>query len=144
LVQESPHEAPSIPALSAVGFAHWLALYILAYPEQEFKRLEKVVLGNPIDADGITIDGKPERLPKQISRHLLPEREDQTSQKLVVLAMLSFLEDFGATNPRSSLSRRNSNSQSQSSWSSGKNVLHCNTSNLSVFRALKPQTGAGV
>jgi len=41
-------------------------LFILAYPEEEWRRLEKVVTAMPIDADGDLVDGKPERLPKQI------------------------------------------------------------------------------
>ena len=43
-----------------------MTLFILAYPEEEWRRLEKVVMSMPIDADGDLVDGKPERLPKQI------------------------------------------------------------------------------
>lgn len=43
--------------------------WILAYPEQEAVRLEKVVCSLPIDADGQTVDGKPERLPKVYSNY---------------------------------------------------------------------------
>jgi hypothetical protein len=79
----------------------------------------------PIDADGDLVDGRPERLPKQIvsdpdpsftlvrlgfhlshkaitdlvvllqSRHLLPEKTDATSQQLLEGAILQFLADFG-------------------------------------------------
>jgi hypothetical protein len=49
----------------------------------------------PIDADGEMVDGKPERLPKQISRHLLPEREDQKVKELLDDAINSFSEDLG-------------------------------------------------
>jgi hypothetical protein len=46
-----------------------MTTWILAYPDQEASRLEKVVLSMPIDADGETVDGKPERLPKVRTDH---------------------------------------------------------------------------
>lgn len=61
---------PIIPGLTPEGFAHWMTTWILAYPDQEAKRLEKVVVSMPIDADGETVDGKPERLPKVCSSHI--------------------------------------------------------------------------
>jgi hypothetical protein len=56
----------AVPSLTPVGFAHWMTLFILAYPEEEHRRLGKVVMSMPIDADDFVVDGKPERLPKQI------------------------------------------------------------------------------
>jgi hypothetical protein len=47
-----------------------MTLFILAYPEEEWRRLEKVVMSMPIDTDGDLVDGKPERLPKQIVSEL--------------------------------------------------------------------------
>jgi hypothetical protein len=43
-----------------------MTLMILAHPDEEWRRLQKVVEAMPIDADGDLVDGKPERLPKQI------------------------------------------------------------------------------
>ncbi|KAH7351084.1 hypothetical protein BKA65DRAFT_250777 [Rhexocercosporidium sp. MPI-PUGE-AT-0058] len=100
LVQEDSHSAPIIPALTPVGFAHWMTINILAYPEEESERLGKVVVSMPIDADGDLVDGKPERLPKQISRHLLPDREDRSSRKLLDTAIENFLDDLGSTSRR--------------------------------------------
>ncbi|KAL2071396.1 hypothetical protein VTL71DRAFT_12631 [Oculimacula yallundae] len=100
LIQEDSHSAPTIPALTPVGFAHWMTINILAYPEEESERLAKVVVAMPIDADGDLVDGKPERLPKQISRHLLPEREDRSSRKLLDSAIENFLDDLGSTSRR--------------------------------------------
>ena len=111
---------PTVPALTPVGFAHWMTIYILAYPEEESKRLEKVVLALPIDADGETVDGKPERLPKQISRHLLPGQENRNSRKLVENAISDFFNDLGASSRRKasitspSLSRHSSTSNVRS------------------------------
>ncbi|CAL3972824.1 unnamed protein product [Diplocarpon coronariae] len=120
LIQEDSHSAPIVPSLTPVGFAHWMTINILAYPEEEYRRLEKVVIALPIDADGGLIDGKPERLPKQISRHLLPDREDRSSRKLLDSAMENFLEDLGSTSRRKRsitsppLSRHSSTSQTRS------------------------------
>jgi len=96
-----------------------MTINILAYPEEESKRLEKVVLALPIDADGPMVDGKPERLPKQISRHLLPDRADKDSREVLDNAISDFLEDLGTTSRRKSsitsppLSRHSSTSQSR-------------------------------
>jgi hypothetical protein len=100
LVQDQSTNAPTIPALTPVGFAHWMTIFLLAYPDAESKRLAKVVLALPIDADGQMVDGKAERLPKQISRHLLPEKEDRKSKKLVEDAIANFYDDLGSTSRR--------------------------------------------
>lgn len=89
-----------VPSLTAVGFAHWMTLHILAYPEEEWKRLEKIVCTMPVNADGDLVDGKPERLPKQISRYLLPELEDRKSRKRLDTAIHDFLEDIGSAPAR--------------------------------------------
>ena len=66
------------------------------------------------------MDGKPERLPKQISRHLLPGKEDRKSRKLLHNAIQDFLEDLGKSSQRKAsitsppLSRHSSTSQSRS------------------------------
>ena len=120
LIQEESSSAPFVPSLTPTGFAHWMTIHILAYPEEEAKRLEKVVLAMPIDADGDLVDGKPERLPKQISRYLLPEKEDRKTRKLVDKAILDFLDDIGSTPRRKGsitsppLTRHSSISQSRS------------------------------
>ena len=75
----------------------------MAYPEEEWARLSKVVLAWPIDADGALVDGKPERLPKQISRHLMPDREDRKFKQLMSDAILAFFDNVGSA-PRRKLS----------------------------------------
>ncbi|KAG4031658.1 hypothetical protein MFRU_008g00230 [Monilinia fructicola] len=95
LVQEDFHSGPTIPALTPLGFAHWMTIQISAYPSEESERLSKVVLALPIDADGQMVDGKPERLPKQISRHLLPDVGDRDSEKLMRTAISQFSDDLG-------------------------------------------------
>lgn len=61
-----------------------------------------MVLDMAIDADGEMVDGKPERLPKQISRHLLPVRKDRIARKLVHNKIRDFLEDLGESSSRPS------------------------------------------
>lgn len=87
---------PTVPGLTPTGFFHWLVTMIQAYPDEEAKRLDKVVSDLPIEADSL-LDGKPERLPKQISRYLLPEKPLRKSQKLVDEAMRDFMEDINST-----------------------------------------------
>ncbi|CAD6442533.1 28b041ef-dfbf-48f0-8e2b-1840cb53fe90 [Sclerotinia trifoliorum] len=95
LVQEDFHSYPTIPALTPLGFAHWMTIQISAYPSEESERLGKVVLALPINADGQMVDGKPERLPKQISRHLLPDVGDRDSEKLMRTAISNFSDELG-------------------------------------------------
>lgn len=98
-----PRKPPAIPGLTPVGFAEWTTHWILAYPDAEAARLEEVVLSLPIDADGETIDGKPERLPKQISRHLLPSTEDKYLRRTLHESMSSCLEELDSSRrPRAS------------------------------------------
>ncbi|KAG6360085.1 hypothetical protein INS49_011141 [Diaporthe citri] len=84
---------PSVPGLTPAGFKHWLVSFVQAYPDEEAKRLDKVVSALPIEADSL-LDGKPERLPKQISRYLLPEKPVRKVQKIVDEAMRNFTQDI--------------------------------------------------
>lgn len=76
-------KAPTIPALTPLGFNHWMTLFVLAYPNEESERLQKIVETMPIDADGVLVERKPERLPKQLSRHLLPSKGHHESRELL-------------------------------------------------------------
>jgi hypothetical protein len=95
LTQENHNSPPIIPSLTPHGFAQWMTLNIMAYPHEEWTRLESVVRVMPINADAPLIDGKPERLPKQISRHLLPDRAHNESKKLLDSAIGNFINDLG-------------------------------------------------
>ncbi|KUI57702.1 hypothetical protein VP1G_05032 [Cytospora mali] len=96
LVPTDVGSRPTVPGLTPTGFAHWLVTMIQAYPDEEAKRLDKIVSDLPIEADSF-LDGKPERLPKQISRYLLPEKSLRSSHKLVDEAMRNFTEDINNT-----------------------------------------------
>ncbi|PKS06930.1 hypothetical protein jhhlp_005526 [Lomentospora prolificans] len=93
LVKTTPKVRPMVPALTPDGFVKWTIMAIYAYPDVEAKRLDRIMSKLPIDADGPLVDGKPERLPKQLSRHLLPEKADKTARKNFDLAIDEIFED---------------------------------------------------
>lgn len=88
---------PCVPALTPAGFADWMIQQIQAFPDQEAKRLNRVIAELPIEADGQ--DGKSERLPKQLSRHLLPADRDRGIHQDVVTAANNWLVSAGFINP---------------------------------------------
>lgn len=101
LVQADDRSRHTVPALTPQGFMQWLVTMIQAYPDEEAKRLDKVVSALPIEADSL-LDGKPERLPKQISRYLLPKEPVRKTKRLVDDAVNDFREDIeGTANPSS-------------------------------------------
>jgi hypothetical protein len=83
-------QAPTIPALTPFGFNRWMTMFVLAYPSEESERLQKVVETMPIDADGVLVERKPERLPKQLSRHLLPPKRCREPKELLKYALPGF------------------------------------------------------
>jgi hypothetical protein len=89
-----------IPALTPQGFAQWEALQILSYPEEEWQRLQRVVRDISIFADDSVVDGKPESLPRQVSRYLFPRTCDPLSRKLLNKAIIEFLDDLGSLTQR--------------------------------------------
>ncbi|KAJ4423449.1 hypothetical protein N0V82_001922 [Gnomoniopsis sp. IMI 355080] len=101
LVQADDRSRHSVPALTPQGFMQWLVTMIQAYPDEEAKRLDKVVSALPIEADSL-LDGKPERLPKQISRYLLPPESIRKTKRLVDDAMNDFREDIEGSVSQSS------------------------------------------
>jgi hypothetical protein len=88
---------PEIPALTPLGFDTWMTLLMLAYPNEEAERLQKIVEAMPIDADGVLVERKPERLPKQLSRHLLPPEAHRESKKTLD-HVLSEFKDLAMSN----------------------------------------------
>jgi hypothetical protein len=94
LAQEDPSMQPTIPALSPTGFERWMTVWILAYPDQEARRLKKVVATLPIDADNEVSDGKAERIPTEISRSLFPNKENSEFRNILNEAMSNVTESF--------------------------------------------------
>ncbi|KAI8661882.1 hypothetical protein NCS55_01059600 [Fusarium keratoplasticum] len=92
LVQRRPTGMPHIPSLTPAGFERWMVCQIQTFPDQEAKRLNRVIADLPITADGPPVDGKPERLPKQLSRHLLPADRQRETHDLVVNAISDWIK----------------------------------------------------
>lgn len=81
LVPAASGSYPTVPSLTPRGFAHWLITMLQSYPNEEARRLNHVVATLPIEVTSHTsspsslhVDGKAERLPKQVSRYLFPEQ----------------------------------------------------------------------
>ncbi|KAF4458550.1 hypothetical protein FALBO_14719 [Fusarium albosuccineum] len=92
LIQRRTTGMPHIPSLTPAGFERWMLCQIQAFPDKETKRLNRVIADLPITADGPLIDGKPERLPKQLSRHLFPAERHRETHDLVVDAITSWIK----------------------------------------------------
>ncbi|RGP76091.1 hypothetical protein FLONG3_5482 [Fusarium longipes] len=92
LVQRRPGGMPHIPSLTPAGFERWMACQIQAFPDQEAKRLNHIIADLPIIADGAFEDGKPERLPKQLSRYLLPAARHRETYDIVVDAITGWIK----------------------------------------------------
>ena len=73
LIQERDDQRPNIPGLTPVGFERWVTLLIRAYPEEEYRRLQKADLDMPISNP----DNKKERFPKAIPQRLFPRYGDR-------------------------------------------------------------------
>ncbi|KAL2257361.1 hypothetical protein VTK26DRAFT_279 [Humicola hyalothermophila] len=91
LVPVDSKSRPTVPGLTPVGWTQWMTLAVRSYPDEESQRLAKVVAALPINAESL-LDGKPERLPKQLSRHLLPAQPDRKARALFGDALTPALE----------------------------------------------------
>ncbi|KAG7294347.1 hypothetical protein NEMBOFW57_004418 [Staphylotrichum longicolle] len=114
LVPADSKARPTVPGLTLTGWARWMTLAMRAYPNEEAQRLAKAVSALPINADS-PLDGKPERLPKQLSRRLLPEKADRQARMLFDAALKGHLE---ATRPASPTTNPTPTPTSQSAPSS--------------------------
>lgn len=119
LVPEGGSDIPNTPALTAAGFVRWMVCCILAAPDQEAYRLDKIVQALPIETRQLVEGGGgglPERLPKQLSRHLLPVKPNETTKdqllrackakKLPTAQSSAPAQNDSATPPRHSSSKR--------------------------------------
>ena len=93
----SSRTRPLVPALTAAGFVKWIIMAIYAYPDEEAARLHAIISRLPIDADN---DGRRERLPKQLSRYLLPARPDKSARRCLDRAVEEVLFERGAREKR--------------------------------------------
>ncbi|KAH7319652.1 hypothetical protein B0I35DRAFT_408440 [Stachybotrys elegans] len=101
LVQNQVNAKPCVPGLTPTGFEQWATLLIRAYPDREAKRLAHVMTDLPIEAEGSTFDGSLERLPKQLSRSLLPAKRHEKSYDLVKQSLAEWARSMGVSPPSS-------------------------------------------
>ena len=87
LVQERNNQRSDIPGLTSVGFDRWMTLLVKAYPEEEYKRLQKAVLDMPISNPD-----RKERFPKDISRRLFPQDEERGIREHVEWAIAKYAD----------------------------------------------------
>ncbi|CAI4217309.1 unnamed protein product [Parascedosporium putredinis] len=106
LIKATPTSRPIVPALTPAGFAKWTIMAIFAYPDVEAKRLDCIMSQLPIDADGPFVDGKPERLPKQLSRYLLPSKADKSARSNFKIFVDDFFQDRESRQRAAEKSRR--------------------------------------
>ncbi|EFW98900.1 hypothetical protein CMQ_4752 [Grosmannia clavigera kw1407] len=98
LVQAKPASRPQVPALTPDGFARWMTINAQAFPDEEARRLNKVVSTSPLEAKS-ALDGKIERLPKQLSRYLLPRKPDHQIRDLLLQAVKRHFGDSCLSRP---------------------------------------------
>ncbi|ERS96356.1 hypothetical protein HMPREF1624_07266 [Sporothrix schenckii ATCC 58251] len=86
LVQESPGLQPRVPGLTPDGFTRWMVLHLQAFPDGVSQRLNRIMSDFPLDVVS-PLDGRIERLPKQLSRYLLPRVPDGRIRSLLQQAV---------------------------------------------------------
>ncbi|KAI0843459.1 hypothetical protein F5Y06DRAFT_302640 [Hypoxylon sp. FL0890] len=89
LVQPDSYSRPRVPALTPIGFAQFLTTCILAHPDEEFRRLNKIVSDVQLMADG-----EQERFPRQLLRSQFPVRHDPKSRKVLAAALDDLIYDL--------------------------------------------------
>ncbi|RDA91961.1 hypothetical protein CP533_1362 [Ophiocordyceps camponoti-saundersi (nom. inval.)] len=95
LIQGESKEKAYIPALTSDGFVNWMSVFIQVSPDSEARRLDSIMAALPIEAAGDSPDDKPERLPKQLSRHLFPSRAHDKTRHRVATALTDWVEAMG-------------------------------------------------
>ncbi|KAI6092681.1 hypothetical protein F4821DRAFT_108715 [Hypoxylon rubiginosum] len=102
LIQLDSYSRPRVPALTPIGFAQFLTTCILAHPDEEFRRLDKIVADVQIlvAADPPAADGQqPEKLPRQLVRSQFPVKHDPKSRKILAAALDDLMYDLRLMGP---------------------------------------------
>ncbi|KAI2631900.1 hypothetical protein GGR54DRAFT_634669 [Hypoxylon sp. NC1633] len=117
LVQADAYSRPRVPGLTPVGFAQYMTTCILAYPDEEFRRLGKIVAGVQLfampdpsssssSAPASTVGAaaaaggsgpgeiQPEKLPRQLLRSQFPVKHDPKSRKILAAALDDLMYDL--------------------------------------------------
>jgi len=112
-----------IPGLTTDGFADWMANFMQATPDIEARRLARVTASLPIEVPPVGSarpssrhHHPPERLPRQLSRHLFPARPHERLRQRVSNSVMEWdqaMHGYAEPSSPSSSSRQGSSS---SSW----------------------------
>ncbi|KAH7040099.1 uncharacterized protein B0I36DRAFT_5618 [Microdochium trichocladiopsis] len=94
LVRDSalPKSKPRLPALTPAGFSRYMTISLLAYPEQEFRRLQKATFEIPILSSPSGLSDEGLQLPNELIRSLFPAKHDNETRDLFDSAMAEFLK----------------------------------------------------
>ncbi|KAI0011685.1 hypothetical protein F4779DRAFT_571678 [Xylariaceae sp. FL0662B] len=92
LIQLDSRSRPRVPALTPIGFAQYMTTCILAYPDEEFRRLDKIVQDIPLTLGAA--GNQSERLPRELLRSLFPVRPDSKSKKILIAALDDLMDDL--------------------------------------------------
>ncbi|ROT43256.1 hypothetical protein SODALDRAFT_34706 [Sodiomyces alkalinus F11] len=112
LVQTTPKARPSVPGLTPAGFIKWFTTSMLAYPDQECRRLNRLLADfGPLVIVGA--DGREERLPKTLPRHVLPASHDKKTRRILDEALMDCLDDHAASSQFASPPSPSSSSSSR-------------------------------
>ncbi|KAI1471189.1 uncharacterized protein F4812DRAFT_467366 [Daldinia caldariorum] len=120
LVPPNAYSRPRVPGLTPAGFVRYFTTCVLAHPDEEFRRLDRIAADVQLVADAPayayadtgTGTGKgvgtaePERLPRQLFRSQFPVRNDPRSKKVLAAALDDLMYDLRLLepgSPRSSL-----------------------------------------
>ncbi|KAI1800918.1 hypothetical protein F4811DRAFT_556331 [Daldinia bambusicola] len=129
LVPPNAYSRPRVPGLTPAGFVRYFTTCILAHPDEEFRRLDRIVADVQLVADapvyadtgtgtgigkGIGIGtgmgmgtgtgtgpGEPEKLPRQLFRSQFPVRHDPRSKKILAAALDDLMYDLRLLEPGS-------------------------------------------
>ncbi|KAI4599164.1 hypothetical protein KJ359_002123 [Pestalotiopsis sp. 9143b] len=81
LVQKDSYSRPRVPALSLNGFARYLAICVLAYPNEEIRRLDRIFMDLPLAMDVVELNGSAQGILKTIPEAYRPMKHDPELRK---------------------------------------------------------------
>ncbi|KAM7206319.1 hypothetical protein V8F33_000605 [Rhypophila sp. PSN 637] len=103
----------STPGLTRLGFAQFLIKTIRAFPDEEHRRLQRVIQAIPFDIDDNTNGGGYVRVPRSLPRHYLPKGPGMDSyQRLLYDAVKRAISSPGSSSSSSSSSDSSSGKSS--------------------------------
>ncbi|ETS77384.1 hypothetical protein PFICI_11258 [Pestalotiopsis fici W106-1] len=97
LIQKNICSRPRIPALSVDGFARYLAICVLAYPNEEIRRLDRAFVDLPLALDAVELNERARGMLKTIPEAYLPIKHDRVLRRRLDDAFLMLMTDLKMT-----------------------------------------------